>query len=85
MTRLRLVLGTRFLHQGAIYVMRAPLFEEIRAAWAQVEARFEMRPPEISGASERARSAVCHSVDLGGLLEEVRDEAWRWRGSSQVL
>ncbi len=51
--------------------------EELRTAWARGELRFEIGSLNISDAPDGAITAECRIADLGGLPEELRDEAWR--------
>ena len=96
MARMRFTLGTRYVLQGQVYIVRQVLVdnrllvenqsfggqftisqEELCAAWARAELRFEVHGPNTQCRSEISLATSYTFADFQHLSVKLRDEAWR--------
>jgi putative transposase len=96
MARMRFTLGTRYVLQGQVYIVRQVLVdnrllvenqsfggqftvtqEELCAAWARDELRFEVHGPNTQRRPESSLATSYTFADFQHLSVKLRDEAWR--------
>jgi putative transposase len=96
MSRMRFTLGTRYVLQGQVYIVRQVLVdnrllvenqsfggqftvtqEELCAAWARDELRFEVHGPNTRPRSESPLATSYTFADFQHLSVKLRNEAWR--------
>jgi putative transposase len=96
MARMRFTLGTRYVLQGQVYIVRQVLVdnrllvenqsfggqftvtqEELCAAWACDELRFEVYGPNTQRRSESSLATSYTFADFQHLSVKLRNEAWR--------